>query len=37
MTDDAIGAFARHDDRVAALVRHVRDDVDRYLKRRGWR
>jgi 8-oxo-dGTP pyrophosphatase MutT (NUDIX family) len=33
MTDDAIAALAQGNDRVAALVRGVRDDLDRYLRR----
>jgi 8-oxo-dGTP pyrophosphatase MutT (NUDIX family) len=35
MTDDAIAALAQGNERVAALVQGVRDDLDRYLRRIG--
>ncbi len=35
LTDEAIATLARGDQRVAALVGHVRTDLDRYLRRRA--
>jgi 8-oxo-dGTP pyrophosphatase MutT (NUDIX family) len=35
ITDDAIATLAQGNDRVAALVQGVRDDLDRYLRRIG--
>jgi 8-oxo-dGTP pyrophosphatase MutT (NUDIX family) len=35
MTDEIIDALAQGDARVGQLVRHVRDDLDRYLARTG--
>ena len=35
MSDDVIDALAAGDERVATLVRHVRTDLDRYLRRTG--
>jgi 8-oxo-dGTP pyrophosphatase MutT (NUDIX family) len=35
LTDDIIDALAQGDERVGALVRNVRDDLDRYLRRTG--
>lgn len=35
LTDAAVDAIARGDERVAAIVRHIRTDLDRYLRRVG--
>ena len=35
ITDEFIAALAAGDERVGALVRHIRDDLDRYLRRIG--
>jgi 8-oxo-dGTP pyrophosphatase MutT (NUDIX family) len=37
LTDDFVAALAAGDERVGALVRHIRDDLDRYLRRVGVR
>lgn len=35
MTDEVIDTLAAGDERVASIVRHIRDDLDRYLRRVG--
>lgn len=35
LTDEVIDALAAGDERIAALVRHIRVDLDRYLSRTG--
>lgn len=35
MTDEVIDTLAAGDERVAWIVRHIRDDLDRYLRRVG--